>query len=348
MAKSPDGESRRPITQYDLAERLGIGQKTVSRALAGEARVSPRLRARIEAAAAELGYRPNTSARSIRSQRFNNALFLQIVAKPTHRVAPGIIDGVAAGLAAAGRPLLIERLVLSDFAEHGISPRAVREAITDGLIIHADTDPPAVVDALLTASGLPVVWLNRLLTNDAVCPDDTGAATLMYERLFAAGHRRIAWVDQQLGFRPAADLHYSRKVRADAFQCAAEAARQQPLLMTPAYDPGESGHIAWLQARLRADRPTAIATYGSYEALAVLHAAGRLGLRVPEDISLMTVHHESLVAGLRIDVAALPTEAMGRAAAQMLIAKIDNGRRQPCIQVPFTLIPGATVVPPQA
>lgn len=347
MAQRTDGETRPSITQYDLADHLGIGQKTVSRALAGDLRVAPALRARIDAAVKELGYRPNHSARSTRTRRFDSVLFIQVVAESHHRLTPGVIDGIADGLAAAGRPLVIERLVLSDLAAGGAGPRGLLHAMVDGLLVHVDAEPPAIVDTLLAASGLPVVWINRQQAADAICPDDAGVAALMVRRLVAAGHRRIAWFDRQIGFRDPQELHHSRPQRIAGFRTAMHEAGLPAMILSPGYDPGESGHPAWLEAQLRGALPSAIACYGSYEALAVQHAAGRLGIRIPEDLSLITVHHESLVAGVRIDVAALPTEALGRAAAAMLTRRISGQPAEPAIEVPCTLIPGATVTPPR-
>jgi LacI family transcriptional regulator len=346
VAKPPKPDPRRPITQYDLATHLGIAQKTVSRALSGDPSVAADLRQRIEGAAQELGYRPNLSARSTKTRRFDSAMLIQVAAKSHHRLAPGIVDGIADGLASAGRPLLIERLILEQHHAGSAPPRGLSQAMVDGLIVHVDAEPSPDIERILTASNLPVVWLNRLRPADAVFPDDAGAAALMVSRLHAAGHRRIAWLDQQLGFRPAAELHYSRAARADGYREAMLAANLTPLLLTPAYDPGESGHPAWLEAQLKREKPTAIACYSSYEALAVLHTASRIGLRIPEACSLITIHHESLVAGVRIDVAALPTEALGRAAAGMLVDRIAGRRRIPSMKVPFTLIPGSTVAPP--
>ncbi len=346
VAKQPDTKPPRAITQYDLARQLGIGQKTVSRALAGEARVSPTLRARIEAAADHLGYRPNQSARSIKNRRFDTAMLLQVVAKSHHRLAPGIVDGVADGLAEAGRPLLIERLVLAELAAGGATPRALRQAMVDGILVHVDVEPAAAIEALLATSGLPLVWINRRRPMDAVCPDDAAAAVLMVKRLTAAGHRRIAWLDQQIGYRDPAELHYSRTLRAEGYHSAMQAAGLTPMLLSPSYDPGEGEQQAWLEATLRSARPSAVACYSRYEALAVLYAAGRLGLRLPEDLSLITINHESLVAGLRIDVAVLPTAHMGRAAAAMLVQRIATGQPVPSVAIPFGLIPGASVAPP--
>ncbi len=343
MARQPDGGIRRPITQYDIATRLGIGQKTVSRALSGGALVAPALRSRILAAAAELGYRLNQSARSIRSQRFDAAILLQIVAQRHHRLAPGIVDGVADGLTAGGRALVIDRLVL---AEPGNAPRALSQAMADGIIAHVDGEPPAEADALLSATGLPVVWINRRRPHDSICPDDHAVAVMQVRRLIAAGHRRIAWFDSQVGFRAEADVHFSRALRLEAYRSEMLVTGLTVLPMTPAYDPGETGHIAWLQSQMRALKPTAIATYGHFEAMSVIYAAGRMGLRIPEDVSLTTIHYAKLHAGLTVDTVLLPAEAMGYAAATMLANRIDGRRRMPSVEIPPTMVPGGSVSPP--
>ncbi|MBA3938774.1 MAG: LacI family DNA-binding transcriptional regulator [Planctomycetes bacterium] len=335
------------ITQYDLAERLGVGQKTISRALAGEPRVAPELRARIIAAASALGYRPNQSARSVRSRRFDKVLFLQLAEAAHQRVDSGITDGIADGMAELGRSLVIERLVLPDFLTGGPAPRALREMMVDGVLVHGHIEAPRQVETMLTACRLPVVWVNRMVTHDCAFPDDLGGGRLMVERLVAAGHRRIAWYDGQLGFRPTSAVHHSRVQRRDGYRAAMRDADLAPRLFSPRHDPGRDGHLEWLIAawgeRRGADRPTAIACYGGHEALTVMVAAGRLGLRVPADLSLMVAHAEDLVAGIHLDVAQVPAEAMGRAAAALLGRRLDGTRRTPAVAVPFQHLPGASV-----
>ena len=299
-------------------------------------------------AALELGYRPNLSARSVKTQRFDSAMLIQVVEKSHHRLSPGIVDGIADGLAAAGRPMLIERLVLADLATGGSTPRSLRHAMVDGLLVHVDVEPSPQVDAMLNASGLPLIWINRQRPWDAVCPDDVDSAALMTRRLIAAGHQHIAWLDLQVGYRDPVTQHYSRTSRIASYQTVMQQAGLTAAVLSPPYEPGESGHMAWLEARLRVERPTALACYGSYEALTVMHVVGRLGWRIPDDLSLITIHFESLMAGLCIDVAALPSEAIGRAAAAMLVERIASHQQQPAKLVPFRLIPGATVAPPRA
>ena len=340
--------ARKPvITQYDLAEHLGVGQKTVSRALAGEPRVAPELRARIVAAAAKLGYRVNQSARSVKSQRFDKVLFLQLVEAADQRIDSGIVDGIADGVSALGRSLVLERLVVPDLLAGGQAPRGLSELMVDGVLVHGHLDPPPAVEALLATCGLPVVWVNRVLDHDAVYPDDHGGARLMVDQLVAAGHRRIAWYDEQSGFRPRGDLHYSRAERIAGYRAAMTAVGLAPQILTPPQDPGRDGQFAWLLARLgKQPRSTAIACYGGHEALTVLLAAGHLGLRVPDDLSLILAHHDTLVAGIRIDVAQVPSEAMGRTAAAMLGRRLTGTRRTPAVAVPFSVLPGLSVGPP--
>jgi len=338
------------ITQYDLATRLGVGQKTVSRALAGEPRVAPELRARILAAAKKFGYRPNQSARSVKSRRFDRVLFLQLVESANQRIDSGIIDGISDGLAEIGRSLVIERLVVPDFLAGGPAPRGLQEMMVDGVLVHGNLDPSAQIEVVLASSGLPVVWVNRVLDHDAAYPDDHGGGRVMVERLVAAGHRRIAWFDGMLGFRKAAELHYSRTQRHAGYLAAMSAAGLAPRTLSPVKDPGRDGQFEWLLSHLRElserQRPTAIACYGSYEALTVLHAVGRLSLRVPDDLSLILAHHETLVAGIRLEVAQVPSEAMGRAAAALLGRRLASVRRNPSVIVPFRLLPGASVQSP--
>lgn len=339
---------RKPvITQYDLAERLGVGQKTISRALAGEPRVAPALRARIIAAAAKLGYRVNQSARSVKSQRFDKVLFLQLVETASQRIDSGIVDGIAGGVSALERSLVFERLVVPDLLAGGPAPRGLRELMVDGVLVHCHLDPPPQVEALLSGCGLPVVWVNRVLDHDTAYPDDHGGARLMVERLVAVGHRRIAWYDEQRGFRRLEDQHYSRSERAAGYSAAMATAGCTPRILTPPKDPGQDGQFTWLLAQLSKPlRPTAIACYGSYEALTVLLAAERLDLRVPDDLSVILAHHDALVAGISFDVAQVPSEAMGRVAAELLGRRLAGTRRVPAVAVPFTLLPGLTVGPP--
>jgi len=330
------------ITQYDLADKLGVGQKTVSRALAGEPKVAPALRARILAAAKLHGYRPNQSARSVRSRRFDSVLLLQLVEAHHHRLNPGLIDGIADGLAACQRSLVIDRLSLADLRA-GVIPRSLREAMVDGILVHGGFDPTPALQTLLTGCGVPVVWINQPLARDAVHPDDQQGARLMTDHLLAAGHRAVAWYDLQFGQAPATTHHYSRAARIAGYRTAMADAGLPALLITPERKLAREENVAWIAAQLRQHRPRALACYGTHEALAAFYAAiALLGWRVPEDLALVLAHHESLSAGLNFTVARVPTAEVGQAAAEMLIARLDGGRPAAARALPFTLLAGET------
>jgi len=134
--------------------------------------------ARVLAAAKKFGYRPNQSARSVKSRRFDRVLFLQLVETADSRIDSGITDGISDGLAEIGRSLVIERLVVPDFLAGGPAPRGLQEMMVDGVLVHGNLDPSAQIEVVLASSGLPVVWVNRVLEHDAAYPDDYAVRAL--------------------------------------------------------------------------------------------------------------------------------------------------------------------------
>ena len=95
-------------------------------------------------------------------------------------------------------------------------------------------------------------------------------------------------------------------------------------------------------------RPTAIVAYELAEAMAFLHAAYRLGLRIPEDLSLVMFHWGiDLRLCLPITTVTNAMRRVGREAVQMLVEKIDiGGQPLPSRSVPVELLEGVTCRPP--
>ena len=90
--------------------------------------------------------------------------------------------------------------------------------------------------------------------------------------------------------------------------------------------------------------PTALATYGEREALTALYTAlTHLQWRIPADLSLITAHHQSLVAGIRIEVCRIPTVETGAAAAQLLLQRMAGTKSCPSHVVPCDIVAGASV-----
>ncbi|MEV8017452.1 LacI family DNA-binding transcriptional regulator [Streptomyces sp. NPDC086554] len=181
-------------TLRDVAERAEVSAMTASRVLRDDPRVLPATRARVRAAATELGYRPNEVARSLRLGRGTGLVGLVVtnLANPFYsRFALGV-DSVVAGdglktvIGNTGQNLDSERDLVADLVARRV----------DGIIA-----VPAAADqrhlAAAAAEGVPVVLASRPpegFAADCVLVDDFGGARDATARLVAKGHRRIGFL----------------------------------------------------------------------------------------------------------------------------------------------------------
>lgn len=269
------------VTLRDVARVAGVSHVTVSRAFNNASLVHEDTRARILAAAQELGYRPNTVARSMVTGRtmtiglISSQFFWTPMIAEIERAAAGNGYSVIYALAdsaSGGEAVRIERLL---------------EQRVDGIVSVCSS---AVTDhsplRKLHAEGVPVVTLNRY-ADDVPCSkvffDNVGGQAEAVQHLIELGHERIGFVgggpdhrqrcvrDQIDGYR--AVLHEAG-LSADGLQW----------FGGDGVDDGEQLGLACLRAETP---PTAVVTVNDQVAAGVLRAAYALGLRVPQDLSVV-------------------------------------------------------------
>jgi LacI family transcriptional regulator len=189
----PGGRAGRP-TLRDVAERAGVSAMTVSRVLRGDVRVLPATRERVEAAVAELDYRPNEMARSLRLGRGSGLVGLVVtnLANPFYsRLALGVDavlrqHGFKAVIGNTGQDPGTERDLVADLVARRV----------DGIIaVPAGADQRHLATA--AAEGVPVVLASRPPSGfeaDCVLVDDFGGAREATGRLLDRGHRRIGFL----------------------------------------------------------------------------------------------------------------------------------------------------------
>lgn len=335
--------SDRPTAQRDIADRLGIGQKTVSRVFGGGP-VSAATRQRVLQAARELGYRPNAGARAMRTGRTGSIVLLQSTRESASNLPSAVLAGIGEALTAADANLVVARFEDERLLDPGALPKALRELTGDGVLVNYDTGTPPGLAEVLRAADLPSVWINTLRTHEAVRPDDEAGGAALARHLLAAGHRRLAWAD--LHARWTGMIHYSRDHRRDGFLAAAREAGATAADWSPAHSLPDPA--AWFVERISAkDAPTGVGCYGEVEFLALLRAAMLTGRRVPQDLSLAGIMCGPLI-GTPVDSAVFDLRALGREAARMLIERIAGGSRSRTRLIPPTITPGGTVAPPAA
>ena len=266
-------------TIYDVARLAGVSTATVSRALNGTGQIAPATRGAIDAAVEQLGYRPNTIARSLVTKSTQTiGLLLPDITNPFYASLVGAIQQ---------RALEREHTILLCTTE-GEAEREVAYlellrskqadgALAVGLVLSADRIEPFLAD------GFPIVCLDRDVSSSAVPlvqVDNRLGAMMATEHLLSLGHTRIGHVG-------GASLKISDD-RADGYRQAltrAGIAVDPGLLAVGEFDE-RSGYAA-ARGLLAGTDLTAVFAANDLSAIGVLKAVAEVGLLVPGDISVV-------------------------------------------------------------
>ena len=349
----PRSSTLRPlvsITQRQLATELGVSQMAVSFALNDKPGVNAETRQRILEAASAAGYRPNAAARATRSGSTRSVELILGLHEGVSRIPTGLLEGLEHALDLQGLHLTLSRLPDEKLTEEGYLPRVMREVATDGLLINYTHRFPAELVELIAQHRIPAIWLNAPVETNCVRPDDHAAGRLAAEHLLALGHRDPAL------FFVAKPEHSSGECRRLGFERAVRDAGGTPRVHVTAARPYREIRTdvrtderlaltrAWLA---REDRPTAVVAYSHAEASMLLLAAARLGLRVPDDLSIISIADEvSPFLGTPLTTVVLPWAAIGRTAVEALCQHFQSRSRAvkplPTLEIRPELQLGAT------
>jgi len=305
----------------DVAALAGVGVGTVSRVLNDHGSVSPATKARVEDAITRLGYRPNRAARALSHGRFGVVAVL--VPYLTHPSAVVRLSGVMSVMDAAGYDLIVCN-VDRPRARASHLNRLTRGDLADGLLIMT-LRPSADEVRCLAEAGMPTVVIDAESPSlPSVSSDDVTGGRLAGAHLLQLGHRRIAYladaVDPRFGFT-------SSPRRREGLEDALTAAGS-PL------DPRRVGagihdrDVARNVARAlleQPDRPTAVFAHSDLQALGVLDVAAELGLRVPEDLSVVGFDDIDLAANAGLTTIRQPLFDTGRLGAARLLEVLASG-----------------------
>jgi LacI family transcriptional regulator len=335
------------ITIKDVAARAGVSPKTVSRVINGESYVRAELREAVQKVVDELGYRPNAFARELSSSRsFLLGLFFD---DPASAYAAEVQRGALARCRELSYHLVVEQ-VDRDRAgwleECEASLRAVR--LGGAIVTPPLCDWPELLD-LFERYQVPVV---RISAGDfpgrtaQVQMDDRGAAQEMTGQLIALGHRDIAFIQGN-------PTHHAAARRLEGF-CAAMGDAGLP---TPASRTlqGDFTFRSGLDAAERLlgapDRPTAIFAANDEMALAVLVAAMRNGIVVPEQLSIAGFDDAPIarMAWPQLTTIRQPNVEMAATAVDLLVraqGRAHDAAAETC-QLPYALVMRASTAPAQ-
>ena len=306
----------------DVAERAGVSVATVSRALRGSDLVSGTTAARVRAAAAELGFAVSRSASGLATGRLGRIAVL--VGGGLHSWFNGsILDAIFGRLRQADQELLIFRILdQTERAEFFTTLPARRNA--DAIIVASFALTPGE-RARLRALSMPVVFLNQRTRGAAsVSIDDAAGVRAGVRYLANLGHRRIGFAraENRTGFR------YSAVERVDGFR-GEQAAAGVPDADRPIFTAGHQRDGDGLLGQLLAVEvmPTALLVDTDELAMSLLGAMSGVGLRAPEDLSVLGFDDHELAAPLGLSTIAQPVPTLGERAAEMAVDLAAGGRR---------------------
>ena len=327
-----------PARIEDVARKAGVSMKTVSRVFNNEPNVRERMRARVEAAAKELNYRPNPSARSLAG---NRSYLISLVYDDPAAGSSYIMEIIVGMLAACESSRYSAMLRPLDYANPG-HVAAVEEAIAqhrlDGLILV----PPFADDIALlkrldelgvryaTISAKANIGHERIGT----ILDERKAAAQMIDHVVALGHRRIGHVAGPLP-------HGGRAWRLAGYRDGlrrAGIAIDESLIVDGGFS-FESGIAGAKRLLDLADPPTAIFAANDDSACGVMHEAFERGLRIPDDLSVFGFDDTPTAHQVwpSLTTVRQPCRDMGRIAAEQLLAAIRDPGAGQLVHVPYEL-----------
>ncbi|WP_031013982.1 LacI family DNA-binding transcriptional regulator [Streptomyces sp. NRRL F-5727] len=336
---TPEPSTGARPTSRDVARTAGVSQATVSLVLGGKwrGRVSERTADTVRAAARELGYRPNLAARNLRLGHTRTALL--VVPALTNEFFAHVYTGAAAVAADHGFGVVL--YPSPDGLGPARDPFASAQAALDGVL--ASSMATDALDAF-RGSDLPLVMLDSDPAGPGAAAhvnlDVAAGMRLVTAHLLALGHRRFLHL-------ASAAPSWTFDVRAAALGEALRGAEvrtvRSPLTVAAARETAEAALAA------PGPRPTAVVCDDDILAAGVCKAARRLGLRVPEDLSVTGFDDMALATAVEPELTTvrLPAEEFGRRGMEALLAVLAGEPARADV-LPVELVPRGSTGPAPA
>lgn len=333
------------VNQTELAREAGYSRFTVSKALAGHPSVPEPTRDHILKVARKLGYRPNAAAKAMKSGRFNTAALVYHGSKHDRSmfVFPQLLNGLNGELAHHDMHLTFSMFTDRHMAEGADGIQVLRELMVDGLLVNYDPKHSRKLREPIERLNVPAVWVNDNLAHDCARPDDVQAGRWATERLLGLGHRKVMLWHQPLR----EGGHYSTLDRVVGYRAAMRNTGLPAITVEHSVGGNAERQQQAHHLLASADRPTAIVTLGYDDAMSIMVAASQLRMRMPQDLSIVTIDVRHSYVHVPVETVRIPFSAVGEAAVQMLMKKIKHPARplEPVV-VPYKHIDeGPTVGP---
>lgn len=327
----------------DVAERAGVSISTVSRVLNQSGPASVRTRETVLRAVSEIGFRPNSMGRSLKTAKSRTIGVL--VPSLKNPVFADAVQGIQAAAEQAGYGILLTSSNYSAERETAAVEVFLSNRV-EGLIVTVADEASSPALDLLRREGVPFVLVfNPALDPgpSAVTVDNEAAAQALVEELIALGHRRIAMIAGRFDASDRSGLRragYERALRSHGIAPGA--------IVEVGFDTLDlSAHCAALMDAPEA--PTAVFCSTDMLAIAAIRGLTTLGLRVPEDMSVAGFDGIAVGEWISPSLATVvqPAEEMGSQALRHLLQRVNDDAPALHLTLPYRLRPGESWGPPR-
>ncbi|MFH0796299.1 MAG: LacI family DNA-binding transcriptional regulator [Candidatus Omnitrophota bacterium] len=318
-------------TLKEIAEKTGVSTATVSKALNGKEDVSSVTRRKIKKAAEELGYLPNSIARSLVNKKTNAlGLVTPYLENPTtYQRLKGIQDAC-----------LQNNYILISCLHEG-NPKEEREQINalisrkvDGLILTPFGSDSNLLK-MVTQSQIPFVLMSEMadgISCDFVGEDDFEGGRMATEYLISLGHKNIAYFGNSSQLYSDRQLlgGYQSGLKNHGIEFKEELVNWGNTTTQTLKDNLEK--LISLQ-----NKPTAIVAWNDLLAINILKSLEEKGLKVPEDMSIVGYDNIDFLSLFHIPLTTIsqPNYEIGRKSAEILLERIKRGEDGPVQKVIF-------------
>jgi len=332
------------VTIINVATEAGVSVGTASRVINNDAHVAPQTRERVLDVMLRLGFVPNRQARSLAGGKSN---IIGVLAPDLGTGYIGeIIRGIDAELGLTGYDLML-------FTTHRTAAKEANyvanlaKGMVDGLLLVLPRNPSDYI-GILTRREFPFVLIDHQGNGDrcpAVGATNWQGAYNATEYLIKLGHKRIGFITGSLDLGGAVDRLAGYKSALRTYHA--------PVDLSLIYEgtffqpDGYAGATALLSLD---NPPTAIFASNDVMAMGAMDAVRTLGLRVPDDISIVGFDDIPQAELIRpaLTTVRQPLEQMGRVATQLLLDLLKNPLKQiNRIELPTELVVRSSTLPPK-
>lgn len=340
-----DGTQRR-VSIRDVSTVANVAMSSVSRVLSDHPDVSPKLRARVLEAVAELGYEPDYLAQSLRRGATLSVGF--VMADISNPLMAEIASGAEAAFQAAGYSMVLmnahNELDLEASHIRFLSTRRV-----DGMLLSLSSESARSTQRLLTRLEVPYVLIERKLPPrfhaPSVVSDHRSGIRTAVSDLIDRGHRRVGLLTGSLDIRSGRERLAGMREALEIRGLDADNGIAVSCGLSPA-----NGERATEDLLDLVNPPTAIIAGGNQLLVGTLRALAKRNLKVGPDIALIAVDQVPITEFYSppIAVVARNTTGLGRAAADLLLRRIKGDMSDGTVVLPTTFVWRPSCSPPPA